>query len=667
LQNQLDRQLTDQELHRRVVGYSAEAGFYATGLSGLDAATIRTRLRARAEAALQLFNLKIEGSDRLTVKSDYLTDQQKTEIVEDCYELLLDLANAVAEPQPGQPREVHQRQAQEALRILDRASKLIGTSPAVEHWVRARFLAQSGDQPAADAARAQAGKAPLSRPFEYFLRGNDLYREGRYPQAVQHFEKALSKQPNHRGAQYVLAICYYKMRGFQKDVIRAHLNTARAVLTNCIDQQQKDENQNPVWPYLLRGYMLGELSEWDAAEADFRVVEAELEKHADEIARYGLFVYRGLVRVLRKEPDRAIADLTQAVRLRPGEYVAHVTLSEAYVQKKAWPEALRHLDRAIELNPPGAVAGLHRNRARVHELRHDPEAALQDLDQAIRHEPNGIHSVQVARDLTEKGRILVQSKRFKEAVAPLDAALLIQPTQARAHELRAEALLHLNQFSPAIQSLDRYLERDRDRHKSLAAVYLARAQAQKKVNNYAAAAEDYTRVLEFEPDNVAHLASRGWVYHVLEAPKLALRDFERVLELDPENGDAYAGRGYARVKLGQYQRAVTDAEAALRRGPKTTHSVYKTVRIFAQAIGQVDADKAVSPALSRQLRSRYQDRALALLEQALELNRSEADRAAFWTQTIQADGALDPIRSTTAYRQLAARFAPQPGRSGGPK
>jgi tetratricopeptide (TPR) repeat protein len=147
---------------------------------------------------------------------------------------------------------------------------------------------------------------------------------------------------------------------------------------------------------------------------------------------------------------------------------------------------------------------------------------------------------------------------------------------------------------------------------------------------------------------------------------LALRDFEQVLKLDPDNGDAYNGRGYARVKLDQYRPAVEDAREALRRGPRTARMAYNAARIYAQAVGKLEIDKTLPAPRARELASEYQDSALALLRQALDLLPAPK-RPAFWEQTVQPDSALNPIRRSNGFLQLAAPFAQQPPRPSGPK
>ena len=85
-------------------------------------------------------------------------------------------------------------------------------------------------------------------------------------------------------------------------------------------------------------------------------------------------------------------------------------------------------------------------------------------------------------------------------------------------------------------------------------------------------------------------------------------------------------------------------------GPQEPRTPYNAARIYAQAVGRFDA-KATPPDLLPDRRGRYQDRAVQLLRQAIDLTPA-AQRGTFWRTTIAPDGALDPIRRSSGFAQL---------------
>jgi tetratricopeptide (TPR) repeat protein len=643
LRERIDQQLTDQERLRRFRALREDGAFLATRFDGLDAAAACERLRDVAREGLRLFDASLDDPAP-ALDMPHFTAAEKKEVREGCGELLLELAGAVAEAAPPSDEAEARRQAARALTLFDQAEKLVAAPLAA----RARCLEALGRPEEARRERRRAEASAPDRAFAFFLRGNELCREGRLPEAIEHFEKALAHQPGHFGSHYAVAVCYLKWTGPDRDARRAHLLLARDHLGRCIRRRP-----DHVWPHLQRGLAQSELGEFEAAEADFARAEALLD--GDDTARYALFVNRGVSRIRRKDLDGAVADLTRAVRLRPAEYAAHVNLARAYREQGRRREAVEQLDRAVALKPAPMLSAIYRLRAGLLQEQGRPEEALRDLEQAVRQEPDGPSSPAAADDWRLIARLALQCRRPGEAVRAADAALAVAP-DAEAQRLRAEALLGLERPAEAARALDEYLNATRARRRGDAAVYLARARARAAAGEHAAAAEDYTRAVELEPDAAA-FASRGWLYLTLEAPALALRDFDRAIAIDPSRGDAYNGRGSALVRAGRCREAVEDAARALRLGPRQNRTLYNAARVFAQAAQKLEADPGEQTAVGRAERLQYQEQALTLLGEAVEL-LPEDRRASFCRQTLERDPALSSLRRSPGYRKLVAGHDP---------
>jgi tetratricopeptide (TPR) repeat protein len=350
----------------------------------------------------------------------------------------------------------------------------------------------------------------------------------------------------------------------------------------------------------------------------------------------------------------ATADLTAAVRLKPQDYQAHVNLARAYQLSRQDDAAVRELDRAIELSPPSALAALYRTRARLHQEASRLPEAVRDLDEAARHESGGKSSAQAAEDLLAKGRLLSQARDYKGAVAAFDAALTALPDHQAALRARAEALLRLQRDDDALRDLNRLLEIERGRQSGAAPLFRVRAGIRAKAGDYQGAIEDYTHVLGLESDHTA-FAARGWAFLALDSPVLAQTDFDRAVRLNPKDGDAHNGLAYARVKLGRYQDAVLNAEEALRLGPTSARTAYNAARVFAQASLKAGEDKSLPNARGRELCLAYQERAVALLREALAA-LPVGEKNAYWSSQIRRDSALNPIRTCKGFGSLAAEF-----------
>ncbi len=612
LQERIQRRLNDDARLRRFCQLRTRLEFFATPFSGLDEDARRHEVREAAGEALNLFGVSPEAGDAPDAAG--FTQAEQTEVRQGCCELLLETAG-VEPAGAGDAR---------AAAVLDRAARVGVDTPLI-----ARERARRTGAGVPDAA------PPLTRAFEWFLYGDDLCQAGRWAEAINAFERALSLQPDLPGAHYALAVCYLKAPA-PADAPKAHVLLAHEHLSACIE-----EGPALVWPYLQRALARGELKDSDGAEADFGAAERLLADAPDATARYALCVNRGVGRIRRDDPEGAVADLQQAVSIEPDEPAAYVDLAMALQKQHRLGEAVAQIDRAIARTPADGLSALYRDRARLDQERGDLEAAVRDLDEAVRRDAGG-----AAADRLLQARLFDKLGRPEDALRAVDASLMANADQPEAHRLRAEALLRLDRYTEAVAALGRCLDAERKAGQAPdAAVYLARARAAAAAGDPASAAEDYTCSLGLRPDDATALAARGWAYAALDAPALALRDFEAAIRLDPDNGDAYNGRGLALARLGRPQEALADAEEALRRGPPGPRLLCNAARVLSRV---ADADATDRP--------RCQGRALELLRQALEALPTQ-ERAAFWRRNVERDAAFDAVRGSGEYRRLADAYA----------
>jgi tetratricopeptide (TPR) repeat protein len=611
-----------------------EALFHGTLFTGVD---LDTNVRASEKAVLAALGEFGVAPDAAAGPDFDATvgPPEKEEITARCYELLLVLAEARAQQGPGH--------AAEALRALDRAAQLARPTRAY-YLRRARYLDLVGDAGGAWRARAHALLAPAGA-LDAFLMGEDQRGQGNLAAAAGHYQDALRSDPGHFWARYFLAICYLGMRP------NADVRAARDSLTACLGQREF------AWVYVLRGFAHGQLRQFGAAEADFGKA-ARLDP-GDENLRYGTALARGAVRALQEDYAGAVAEYGKAARLKPDRREPHTNLAQVYERQKRPDLAVEQLNQALAVAgaKPAVLQTLYRTRAGLHERRNDRKAALLDLRRAIDQEPRASRSPQLAEDHVRCGRLLHDLGKYQDAVTAYDAALKVQPTLAAAHLGRCEALLALERYDEVVRSLDEHLP-GAEKVQERARWYRVRAMVRAARREYAGAVEDYTRALDCRRD-AATLTLRGWAYLFQDALTPALHDFREALELDPKNGTAYGGRGYALVRRGRYRQGVEDAETALACRPENRREprlLCNAARVFAQAVGWMDAERGHSTRQALEERAAYQDRALQLLRTALE-TKAAGERRTFWRKIIAADTALGPIRGSPGYRQLEAEYA----------
>ena len=93
------------------------------------------------------------------------------------------------------------------------------------------------------------------------------------------------------------------------------------------------------------------------------------------------YTNRGLARFKKGDFAGAVADYTEALRIRPGLAVAYLNRAAALRASGDTEAAIKDLDKAIAIKKDFFHA--YNNRGSLHLDRGEPEAALDDLNRAI--------------------------------------------------------------------------------------------------------------------------------------------------------------------------------------------------------------------------------------------------------------------------------------------
>lgn len=178
--------------------------------------------------------------------------------------------------------------------------------------------------------------------------------------------------------------------------------------------------------YRKRGTTYSRLKDYDRAIAD--LTEVVRQKPGDSDAYYE----RGITHRLRASYDLAIADLTRALRLKPDEADYYSERAQSHHAKKDYDRAIADYTVAIQLSPNSEP--LLQLRSAVHVLKADFRNAIADYTELIRLQPKNV-ALYVAR-----GSSQIEIKRYKGALADLTEAIRIDPDNSSA--LRWRALAH---------------------------------------------------------------------------------------------------------------------------------------------------------------------------------------------------------------------------------
>jgi tetratricopeptide (TPR) repeat protein len=168
---------------------------------------------------------------------------------------------------------------------------------------------------------------------------------------------------------------------------------------------------------------------------------------------------RGFLQRL-SQPDRALADYESALKLQPNTPVVLTNRAYVYMTRNRDDDAMADLNKAIDLFPPAQAGYARYLRGYDYFRQKKYDLALEDLNESIKHAPNGTDTylargqVEQAkqqwdaslrdfdefsrraprnvRGLTGKAAVLEATGKIPEALAALDAVIAIEPTNQNA-------------------------------------------------------------------------------------------------------------------------------------------------------------------------------------------------------------------------------------------
>lgn len=259
---------------------------------------------------------------------------------------------------------------------------------------------------------------------------------------------------------------------------------------------------------------------------------------------------RGWANLIRGDGDRAVADASRALELRPGFIAALMVRGAARVLQRSpdnyhLMEGLADLNEVIRLRPRYAQA--YANRGAVYAALGQYRLAMADYNSA---------NQQVSREA------------FHLACA--DSALTIKEYAAAAGEY--QAALQLNQRSYRARA-------------GIGEVFYEQGDWVRALEHFALARGIKPTVRVFQLSGVANYNLERW--------DDAVRDFSGALELDPTNSFAFVWRAYANGRLARWPDAVADLSGAIVNAKTTDRDfITHTYRDRAEAFRRLGDEEA---------------------------------------------------------------------------
>jgi len=182
-------------------------------------------------------------------------------------------------------------------------------------------------------------------------------------------------------------------------------------------------------------YLLGEEScGSDEVDADGRISDCTRAISSGKLTGEPLaraFRTRAAAWRSKRDADRAIADLNEAIRLDARYALAYDTRGNAWYEKRDFDRAIADYGEAIRLNPQYALAYFDRGNA--WRAKRDNDRAIADYSEAIRLNP------QYVLAYNNRGNAWYDKRDHERAIADFSEAIQLNPRSATAYDNRARA------------------------------------------------------------------------------------------------------------------------------------------------------------------------------------------------------------------------------------
>jgi tetratricopeptide (TPR) repeat protein len=342
--------------------------------------------------------------------------------------------------------------------------------------------------------------------FDWLKYGNQLWRLGRFKEAVVALDRAIQLKPNFHQAFFVKGLALSSQDRFSEAI--AAFDSATRLEPRFYEA------------WRMKAQMLEQIKQYPQALA---AIDKAIQIQPNDSLLHSL---RGDLLFGSKQYAPAIAAYTQALSFKPA-YYTYMQRGRSQFSGGDYQAAFRDYGKAIELQPNDYFSYI--GRGTMNSALGKASAALADLNQAITFMP----AASPYKSLLYMSRGLVQFSGgdLNGAIADWTASINANIP---------------GKTDPGI----------------IAQSYMGRALASARAKNLPKAISDMGQLIELQPKNATAFYNRGEFYIQAGDPQRALLDLNQAIALKPDYADAIQTRGLAKQALKDFQGATEDFKKA---------------------------------------------------------------------------------------------------------
>ncbi|MCG9131074.1 tetratricopeptide repeat protein [Candidatus Poribacteria bacterium] len=363
-----------------------------------------------------------------------------------------------------------------------------------------------------------ATDAVAQTPEELYARGMQAVRQGKYRQAIQNLQRAVTVQPDYAKAHAALGTIYLQLSDFP-----ASEKALTLALNINPDLLQAEANLAVLY------------TKTERLDHAVQIYQNLLQRHPESLqARLGI---ASAYQQAKRFPE-AIEAYLESLKRSPNLAAAMTNLASCYEAIEDEAQAIHYYKAALTVEPNLPMA--NGNLGAIYQERGELDAALPLLEKATRQNP------QFTAARYRLGLVLTKKREFQRAATEYQRVIAQQRDHIGAYYNLAQALFRLKKREKGKQAMEAY----------------------RRLNEIAQEIDTRERATLMEPNNPQQQFRLGLVYAKYGKIDKAISAFKTVLELD--SNAHYALNGLARLYVlqnTQLQDAVGFAKKAFHLSP----------------------------------------------------------------------------------------------------
>ncbi len=294
--------------------------------------------------------------------------------------------------------------------------------------------------------------------------------------------------------------------------------------------------------------------------------------------------------------QEAIAALEKAVNLKNNFVDGWTTLSAVYRKSNQLEQALRAIEKAIQLQP--------KDKQENPNLYNEKWSVLQELKRYIEAEAAITKAIALnprAAFYNNRGVLYYEQKKWELALADYTKAIAINPEHTDAYNNRGLLYFEQKKWELALADYNKTIVIN----PQLAQAYNSRAVLYYEQKKWELALADYTKAIAINPDDALAYYNRGVLYKELQKWDLALADYTKAIAINPELADAYTNRGVLYSEQKKWELALADFTKAITINPEDAFAynnrglLYKELQKWDLALADYNKAIAINPQLAQ--------------------------------------------------------------------